>query len=643
MSKLKLLNYNYNAVLILLASYLLLITEVEISENLFFLSLLIFAIIQKSFNYRYKKIISSVLALSAIYILFVLNDQTLSKEYFINLILALVFLKYSEIEEKKHHYFFNFSCVFLAVSSLIYGQDLLSSLLSFVIVILSIIHLYSLNQKKILKINIKNLVKYLLFAASIIPIIAIVYFVFPRVELNIKLFETKKNQLGIPDKISLGSFQDISDSDDDVFIFTNVNEEIDQKYYFRVKIFDNLNSNKDWLNTDYKILLSKFKNNFKVINSDRNNDVDASIVMFPHQKNWIPKLSNYYFNNQNLNLNLINDTITTNKVLSNKKSFKLVYDKREILYQREMLDYYTLLPENISIKLKEWAQTNFSKSSSKQDYLDKILYEFNTNNFFYSLTPAAKGNDYENFFFTTKTGYCEYYAGTFAILARLVGIPARIVTGYFGGSRNELGDFYTFKQQDAHSWVEVFINGKWTLYDPTLSVPNENILNSNNDNFDNLSVSTNETTNTQELTINKIGIYLEYINYVWTNSFLSYDEQSRTNFIKDYLSNSRNYKFMIIIGLGILSLIYFTKIILFFYSRNFLYALFFYKLKKKNKDIKSYMTHQEIFNVLNKSDQLRFKNLFNFYEKNKFGSNYKISFSNFYDINLQILKYAYFK
>ena len=133
------------------------------------------------------------------------------------------------------------------------------------------------------------------------------------------------------------------------------------------------------------------------------------------------------------------------------------------------------------------------------------------------------------------------------------------------------------------------------------------------------------------------------INYVWTNSFLSYDQQSRTNFIKDYLSNSRNYKFMIIIGLGILSLIYFTKIILFFYSRNFLYALFFNKLKKKNKDIKSYMTHQEIFNVLNKSDQLRFENLFNFYEQNKFGSNYKISFSNFYDINLQILKYAYFK
>ena len=70
----------------------------------------------------------------------------------------------------------------------------------------------------ILKINFKNLTKYFLFALSIFPIIAIVYFIFPRAELNIKIFETKKNQLGIPEKISLGSFQDISDSDENASI-----------------------------------------------------------------------------------------------------------------------------------------------------------------------------------------------------------------------------------------------------------------------------------------------------------------------------------------------------------------------------------------------------------------------------------------
>ena len=68
---------------------------------------------------------------------------------------------------------------------------------------------------------------------SIFPIIAVVYFIFPRAELNIKLFESKKNQLGIPEKISLGSFQDISDSDENVFIFTDTNQKINQKYYFK--------------------------------------------------------------------------------------------------------------------------------------------------------------------------------------------------------------------------------------------------------------------------------------------------------------------------------------------------------------------------------------------------------------------------
>ena len=63
--------------------------------------------------------------------------------------------------------------------------------------------------------------KYLFYSLSIFPIIALIYFVFPRTEINIKLFETQKNQLGIPEKISLGSFQDISDSEEIVFIFDN--------------------------------------------------------------------------------------------------------------------------------------------------------------------------------------------------------------------------------------------------------------------------------------------------------------------------------------------------------------------------------------------------------------------------------------
>ena len=326
--------------------------------------------------------------------------------------MGLIFLKFSEIESKEHQYFFNFTCVFFAISSLVYGQDLISSLLSLSIIILSIIHLYCLNQTKILQLNLKNLFRYLAFALSIIPIIAIIYFTFPRTELNIKLFETKKNQLGIPDRISLGSFNDISDSDENVFIYTNKDNAINQKFYFRVKVFDKLNDNKDWLNSDYKVLLSKFKKNFRISQSKDSKKIQASLIMFPHEKKWIPKLSGYKYSNQGLNVNLINDTIVANKILINKKSFTLIKDQNNITINDEMIAYYKLLPTNISPKLKKWAEDNFSRSKNKTDYLNKILKEFETNKFFYSLIPVSNGNNYEKFFFETKTGYCEYYAGT---------------------------------------------------------------------------------------------------------------------------------------------------------------------------------------------------------------------------------------
>ena len=642
MSKLNLLNYNFTSLIMLFISYMLIIDEVGLLSNLFFLLLLILSIFLKSLKFNYKKGISSILSIGTIYILFVLNDYTLSKEYFINLILGLIFLKFSEIENKNHHYFFNYSCVFLAISSLIYGQDLTSSLLSFSIVILSIINLYSLNQSKILQINLKNLFRYMIFALSIIPIIAIVYFVFPRTELNIKLFETKKNQLGIPDKISLGSFQDISDSDENVFIFSNTDQKKNEKFYFRVKVFDKLNDNKDWVKTEYRVLLSKFKSDFKIININNNTKINGSLLMFPHEKKWVPKLANFDFNNK-LILNIINNTVSSEKNLNNKKSFNLVPDEMKVLYQPNMIKYYTELPDNISPRLTKWANKNYLNSKNDKEYLNIILSEFSNNNFYYSLTPNSQGNNYENFFFNTKTGYCEYYAGTFAILARIVGIPARIVTGYFGGSFNYLGNFYTFKQQDAHSWVEVFLDGNWIRYDPTQFVPNENILNTNNSFFENTNFSTESSFEITEKGIGAIGLYFDYANYIWTNSFLKYDEKSRKNFINNNLSNPENYKSLIIIGMIFVFIYFFFKIILFIYTKKFLYSLFFKKIKRRNKMVKDYMTHQEIFQTLNEKEKLRFRDLFTSYEKDKFGKNYKISFKRFYDINLKILKYAYFK
>lgn len=101
------------------------------------------------------------------------------------------------------------------------------------------------------------------------------------------------------------------------------------------------------------------------------------------------------------------------------------------------------------------------------------LAMFREQPFFYTLQPPIleSADPVDEFLFTTRRGFCEHYASAFATLMRAAGIPTRIVTGYQGGSRNLLGDFYQVRQSDAHAWTEVWLEDKgWTRIDPTAAV-----------------------------------------------------------------------------------------------------------------------------------------------------------------------------
>ena len=78
------------------------------------------------------------------------------------------------------------------------------------------------------------------------------------------------------------------------------------------------------------------------------------------------------------------------------------------------------------------------------------------------------------FLFDKKRGYCEYFATAAAVLLRLQGIPTRYVKGFAVGPQNlvpgRLGveDHYVVREQDAHAWVEAYIEGVgWVEADPT--------------------------------------------------------------------------------------------------------------------------------------------------------------------------------
>ncbi|MFQ5733480.1 MAG: DUF3488 and DUF4129 domain-containing transglutaminase family protein [Planctomycetaceae bacterium] len=66
-----------------------------------------------------------------------------------------------------------------------------------------------------------------------------------------------------------------------------------------------------------------------------------------------------------------------------------------------------------------------------------------------------------------KTGHCEYYATSLALLLRVAGVPSRLVGGFKGGERNQLSGYYEIQQRHAHAWVEAYLNGDWVTLDAT--------------------------------------------------------------------------------------------------------------------------------------------------------------------------------
>jgi transglutaminase-like putative cysteine protease len=70
-------------------------------------------------------------------------------------------------------------------------------------------------------------------------------------------------------------------------------------------------------------------------------------------------------------------------------------------------------------------------------------------------------------FATIRKGYCEYYATLMTLLLRHDGIPARIVYGFLGGTRQADGtEVVTGAAQ--HWWVEDYFPGHgWVEFDPT--------------------------------------------------------------------------------------------------------------------------------------------------------------------------------
>jgi hypothetical protein len=92
-------------------------------------------------------------------------------------------------------------------------------------------------------------------------------------------------------------------------------------------------------------------------------------------------------------------------------------------------------------------------------------------NYGYSLSGMTqqRADPVSWFLLHERQGHCEYFAGAMVALLSDLGIPARMVAGYSGGSLSIDGEEAVIRDANAHAWVEAWVgdDGTWTVFDPT--------------------------------------------------------------------------------------------------------------------------------------------------------------------------------
>lgn len=173
---------------------------------------------------------------------------------------------------------------------------------------------------------------------------------------------------------------------------------------------------------------------------------------------------------------LVDNNLLVNKngiIYSSNEDIKNFYNATAVSVVQNIetnIKYYLSLPLNSHPKTKAIAQSLVDENDSTEIKVKKLLYYFKQQKFKYTLSPG-KINDADKidyFMTTSKKGFCQFYASAFAVMARSVGIPTRIIMGFQGGELSDDDNVLTVKYSDAHAWDEVYVDGHgWIRVDPT--------------------------------------------------------------------------------------------------------------------------------------------------------------------------------
>lgn len=107
------------------------------------------------------------------------------------------------------------------------------------------------------------------------------------------------------------------------------------------------------------------------------------------------------------------------------------------------------------------AKTGGEKVLKLRNFLTSGAFTYST-----QVAPGTSLGTLNDFLLDGRTGYCEQFAGALAVMARIAGVPSRVVVGFLPG--HKVDDQWRVSLRNMHAWVEVYLNGLgWVALDAT--------------------------------------------------------------------------------------------------------------------------------------------------------------------------------
>ncbi|WP_231441369.1 transglutaminaseTgpA domain-containing protein [Brevibacterium zhoupengii] len=129
------------------------------------------------------------------------------------------------------------------------------------------------------------------------------------------------------------------------------------------------------------------------------------------------------------------------------------------------------VPDSLPTSVQETAEKVTADADNQWEAAVLLQAYFRSGDFEYSLdAPERASGDAISDFLVDKKGYCVQFSSAMTIMARTMGIPARIGVGFGEGDKS--GEGYEVSMQDSHAWPELYFEGAgWVRFEPTPGGP----------------------------------------------------------------------------------------------------------------------------------------------------------------------------